>query len=152
VPDSQDEDGLFAEDAVERVEVPQAPKLPVEKTFRPFDPDQVLLLPPSLDDWLPAEHLARFVAELVDEHLDLSRIRAAFTEGRGAPPFDPRLMVRLLIYGYTTGVRPRGRSSGVASMTSRSAGSLRGLRRTTGRSPGSASGTCRRWRSCSCRP
>jgi transposase len=64
----------------------------------------VLLLPPSLDDWLPAEHLARFVAELV-EHLDLSRIRAAYTEGRGAPPFDPRLMVRLLIYGYTTGVR-----------------------------------------------
>ncbi len=105
MPDSQDEDGLFAQDAVERVEVPQAPKLPVEKTFRPFDPDQVLLLPPSLDDWLPAEHLARFVAELVDEHLDLSRIRAAFTEGRGAPPFDPRLMVRLLIYGYTTGVR-----------------------------------------------
>ncbi len=51
-----------------------APKVPVEKTFRPFDPDQVLLLPPSLDDWLPAEHLARFVAELVDEHLDLSRI------------------------------------------------------------------------------
>ena len=77
----------------------------VDKTFRPFDPDQVLLLPPSLDDWLPAEHLARFVAELVDEHLDLSRIRDAYTEGRGAPPFDPRLMVRLLIYGYTTGVR-----------------------------------------------
>jgi hypothetical protein len=54
---------------------------------------------------LPAEHLARFVAELVDEHLDLSRIRTAYTEGRGAPPFDPRLMVRLLIYGYATGVR-----------------------------------------------
>ena len=62
-------------------------------------------MPPSLDDWLPAEHVARFVAELVDEHLDLSRLRAAYTEGRGAPPFDPRLMVRLLIYGYITGVR-----------------------------------------------
>ncbi len=85
--------------------MPEAPKAPVNKTFRPFDPDQVLLLPPSLDEWLPAEHLARFVAELVDEHLDLSRISAAYTEGRGAPPFDPRLMVRLLIYGYTTGVR-----------------------------------------------
>jgi transposase len=106
VPDGQDEDGLFAEDAVERVEPGLvAPKAPVDKTFRPFNPDQVLLLPPSLDDWLPAEHLARFVAELVDEHLDLSRIRAAYTEGRGAPPFDPRLMVRVLIYGYTTGVR-----------------------------------------------
>jgi transposase len=106
MPDDHVEDGLFARDAVERAgSIPAEPKVPVDKTFRPFDPDQVLLLPPSLDDWLPAEHLARFVAELVDEHLDLSRVRAAYTEGRGAPPFDPRLMVRLLIYGYTTGVR-----------------------------------------------
>lgn len=106
MPDDHVEDGLFAEDAVERVEIAFAAlKVPVDKTFRPFNPDQVLLLPPSLDDWLPAEHLARFVAELVDEHLDLSRLLAAFTEGRGAPPFDPRLMVRLLIYGYITGVR-----------------------------------------------
>jgi hypothetical protein len=62
----------------------------------------VLLLPPSLDDWLPADHLARFIAEIVDEHLDL-RIPGAYTEGPGAPPYDPRLMVRLLLYGYTTG-------------------------------------------------
>jgi transposase len=78
---------------------------PVSKTFRRFDPGQQFLLPPSLDEWLPADHLARFVAELVDEHLDLSWVHAAFTEGRGAPPYDPRLMVRLLIYGYCTGVR-----------------------------------------------
>ena len=77
----------------------------MDKTFRAFDPDQGLLLPPSLDDWLPAEHLARFIAELVGEHLDLSRIRAAYTEGRGGPPYDPRLMVRILLYGYTIGVR-----------------------------------------------
>lgn len=81
------------------------PKAPVDKTFRVFAPDQDLLLPPSLDDWLPAEHLARFVADLVDEHLDLSRITASYTEGRGGPPYDPRLMVRILLYGYTTGVR-----------------------------------------------
>jgi transposase len=68
-------------------------------------PDQDLLLPPSLDEWLPSDHLARFIADLVDEHLDLSRIGAAYTEGRGAPPYDPRLMVRVLLYGYTTGVR-----------------------------------------------
>jgi transposase len=80
-------------------------KAPVDKTFRAFDPDQDLLLPPSLDEWLPAEHMARFIAELVDEHLDLSRIHAGYTEGRGAPPYDPRLMVRILVYGYTTGVR-----------------------------------------------
>ena len=62
-------------------------------------------MPPSLDDWLPAQHLARFIAELVDEHLDLSGIRAGYTEGRGDPPYDPRLMVRILLYGYTIGVR-----------------------------------------------
>jgi transposase len=77
----------------------------VDKTFRAFDPNQDLLLPPSLDEWLPAEHMARFIADLVDEHLDLSRIHAGYTEGRGAPPYDPRLMVRILLYGYTTGVR-----------------------------------------------
>lgn len=82
-----------------------APKAPVGKTFRVFAPDQGLLLPPSLDDWLPDEHLARFIADLVDEHLDLSRIHAGYTEGRGGPPYDPRLMVRILLYGYTTGVR-----------------------------------------------
>lgn len=82
-----------------------APKAPVDKTFRVFAPDQGLLLPPSLDDWLPEEHLARFVADLVDEHLDLSRIHAVYTEGRGGPPYDPRLMVRILLYGYTIGVR-----------------------------------------------
>ena len=66
------------------------------------------MLPPSLDEWLPAEHLARFVADLVDEHLDLSRIHSAYTEGRGGPPYDPWLMVRILLYGYTVGGVPRG--------------------------------------------
>ena len=57
---------------------------PVDKAFRVFAPDQGSLLPPLLDDWLPAERLARFIAVLVDEHLDPLRIRAAYTEGRGA--------------------------------------------------------------------
>ncbi|KMV14807.1 IS1182 family transposase [Mycobacterium heckeshornense] len=97
---------MFEVEPVEWVETDSAAaKPPVDKTFRRFDPDQGLLLPPSLDDWLPAEHLARFIAELVDEHLDLSRIGAAYTEGRGGPPYDPRLMVRILLYGYTIGVR-----------------------------------------------
>ncbi|HJD83265.1 IS1182 family transposase [Kitasatospora aureofaciens] len=92
---------------IEPVEVKRTPGRPaaVDKTFRTFDPHQVLLLPPSLDDWLPEGHLARFVADLVDEVLDLSPILADYTEKRGYPPYDPRLMVRLLIYGYTTGVR-----------------------------------------------
>ena len=61
-------------------------------------------LPPSLNDWLPAEHPARLIAELVDEHVDLVPIRAAYDAGRAAPPHDPRLMVRILLYAYTTGV------------------------------------------------
>lgn len=85
--------------------VPAVPAVPVRKRFRAFVPEQDLLLPPSLDDWLPAEHLVRFIAELVDEHLDLSRIHASYTKAKGGPPYDPRLMVRILLYGYTTGVR-----------------------------------------------
>lgn len=79
---------------------PQHRPAAVDKTFRAFDPHQVLL-PPSLGDWLPEDHLARFVADLVDEVLDLSPILADYTEKRGFPPYDPRL----LIYGYTTGIR-----------------------------------------------
>lgn len=106
MPDDLDAEGLFEVDPELRVDSHSvAPKAPVDKSFRPFNPDQDLLLPPSLDDWLPAEHLVRFIADLVDEHLDLSRIHAAYTEVRGGPPYDPRLMVRILLYGYTTGVR-----------------------------------------------
>ncbi len=106
MPDDERFEGLFEVAPGQRSpgDVPVV-KVPVLKTFRAFAPGQDLLLPPSLDDWLPADHLARFVAELVDEHLDLSRVRSVFTEGRGAPPYDPRLMVRILLYGYTTGVR-----------------------------------------------
>lgn len=77
----------------------------VDKTFRAYDQHQVLLLPPSLDEWLPEDHLARFVSELVEETVDLEPFLASYTEGRGFPPYDPRLMLKLLIYGYVTGVR-----------------------------------------------
>lgn len=106
MPDDDIAEGLFEVAAHEGSGTgPPAVKVPVDKTFRAFDPNQGLLLPPSLDEWLPADHLVRFIADLVDEHLDLSGIHAAFTEGRGAPPYDPRLMVRILLYGYTIGVR-----------------------------------------------
>jgi transposase len=100
----RDRDGLFEIEPGEKKQ-PQRRPAAVDKTFRAFDPHQVLLLPPSLDDWLPEDHLARFVADLADEVLDLGPILADYTEKRGYPPYDPRLMVRLLIYGYTTGVR-----------------------------------------------
>jgi transposase len=72
------------------------------KTFRPYQPDQLLLLPPSIQEWLPEGHLARFVSEMVDE-LDLSAIEDRYTEERGYPPYHPRMMVKVLVYGYCTG-------------------------------------------------
>lgn len=77
----------------------------VNKRFRPFDPDAVMLVPPSLDDWLPQNHLARFIAGLVDDELDLSRFYKAYGKAKGQPPYDPRLMLRVLLYGYCVGVR-----------------------------------------------
>ena len=76
----------------------------VEKTFRRYDQDQPMLLPPDIRDWLPADHPARWVNDLVEDGLDLSLIYADYTEVRGAPPFDPRLMLKILIYGYSHGV------------------------------------------------
>lgn len=94
---------LFEAESVEK-EQSNGNTAGVRKRFRAFDPHQVLL-PPSLDDRLPEDHMARFVADLVDEVLDLSPILAIYTERRGYPPYDPRLMLRLLIYGYTTSTR-----------------------------------------------
>jgi transposase len=79
-------------------------KPPVDKTFRRYDQDQPMLLPPDVRDWLPADHPARWVNDLVEDGLDLSAIYADYTEVRGAPPFDPRLMLKILIYGYSHGV------------------------------------------------
>src|SRR5665213_3348422 len=77
----------------------------VNKTFRPYDQSQQFLIPPSLDDWLPEGHLARFVSDLVEEVLDLGPFLSAYKEVRGYPPYDPRLMLKLLLYGYVTGTR-----------------------------------------------
>lgn len=72
------------------------------KTFRPFDRDQMLLMPPSLHDWVSEDHLARFIADLV-ETLDLRAIEDVYTEERGSPPYHPRMMVGVLLYAYCTG-------------------------------------------------
>ncbi len=75
------------------------------KTYRPYLPEQELLLPPSLRDWLPENHLVYFVSDVVDQ-LDLSAIEKVYEkEWRGQPPYHPRLMVKLLVYGYCLGVR-----------------------------------------------
>lgn len=73
------------------------------KTFRPYDPEQLRLMPPALADWVPEGHLARFVGDLVDE-LDLAAIEDTYAEERGYPPYHPRMMVKVLLYAYCTGV------------------------------------------------
>jgi len=74
------------------------------KTYRPYVPEQDLLLPPSLRDWLPEDHLAYFVSDLVD-HLDLSAIMKVYEEeDRGYPPYHPVMMTKVLVYAYCVGV------------------------------------------------
>jgi transposase len=74
------------------------------KTYRPYVPEQDLLLPPSLRDWLPEDHLAFFVSDLVD-HLDLSAITAVYEdEERGYPPYHPVMLTKVVVYAYCVGV------------------------------------------------
>jgi len=73
------------------------------KTFRPYDQDTLLLMPPSLHDWVDPDGLAAFLSDLVDE-LDLAPFLAAHEEPRGMPPYHPRMMLKVLLYGYATGV------------------------------------------------
>jgi transposase len=76
----------------------------MSKTFRSYLPEQDLLLPPSLREWLPDDHLAYFVSDVVDQ-LDLSAIESVYEEeDRGQPPYHPRMMTKILLYGYCVGV------------------------------------------------
>ena len=74
------------------------------KTYRPYVPEQELLLPPSLRDWLREDHLAYFVSDLVDQ-LDLSAITTVYEdEERGYPPYHPVMVTKVLVYAYCVGV------------------------------------------------
>jgi transposase len=70
--------------------------------FRPIDRQTPYLLPPSVEDWLPERHLARFVVEVIDG-LDVSAMSGAY-RGSGSASYHPRLLLALLVYGYATGV------------------------------------------------
>jgi transposase len=70
--------------------------------FREFDRDTGFLLPPSIDEWLPEKHLARFVVEVIDS-LDLSAMVKSY-RGSGSAGYHPALLLGLLVYGYATGV------------------------------------------------
>ena len=74
------------------------------KTYRPYLPNQDFLLPPSLRDWLPEDHLVYFVSDLVDE-LDLSAITTVYEdEERGFPPYHPVMLTKVLVYAYCIGI------------------------------------------------
>jgi transposase len=74
------------------------------KTYKTYLPEQDLLLPPSLRQWLPENHLAYCVSDVVDQ-LDLSAIESVYEEeDRGQPPYHPRMMVKILVYSYCVGV------------------------------------------------
>jgi len=83
---------------------PEKPPAGVAKRFRHYDQSQSFLLPPSLDDWLPEDHEARFISEVVDNLLDLSPIYDSYEKADGAPPYDPAMMLKLLLFAYSTGV------------------------------------------------
>ena len=73
-------------------------------TFRPYEPDQMLLMPPALCDWLSEGHLAHHVSDLVDG-LDLGVFYAPYEgDGRRKSPYEPSMMLKVLIYGYAAGV------------------------------------------------
>jgi transposase/IS5 family transposase len=73
------------------------------KTFRPYDQDTLLVMPPSVRDWVAPDSLPAFISDLVDD-LDLAPFLAAHDEPRGMPPYHPAMMLKVLLYGYATGV------------------------------------------------
>ena len=76
----------------------------MSKHFRPWKIDAVQLLPPSIADFVPEDHLARFVVALCRESLDLAEIIASYASPLGQPPFDPVMMTALLLYAYSQGI------------------------------------------------
>src|SRR3954451_20746146 len=75
----------------------------MSKDFRRWKIDEAQLLPPSVQDYVPEDHLSRLIVALVREELDLSAITGSYRGGLGQPPFDPRLMTALLLHGYASG-------------------------------------------------
>ena len=76
----------------------------MSKYFRPWNIDQTLLLPPNVQDFVPKGHVSRFIVELVRESLDLKEITGSYVSGLGQPPFDPRMMMALLLHSYASGL------------------------------------------------
>src|ERR1700755_3138124 len=76
----------------------------MSKEFRPWKIDEAQLLPPSVQDYVPQDHVSRLIVSLVRESLDLSAILGSYRSGLGQPPFDPRMMTAVLLHGYASGL------------------------------------------------
>ena len=76
----------------------------MSKDFRAWKIDEAQLLPPSVQDYVPKDHVSRLIVSLVRESLNLSEITGRYTSGLGQPPFDPRMMTALLLHGYASGL------------------------------------------------
>jgi transposase len=73
-------------------------------SFLPYEPNQTFLLPPSPSEWLPENHLVYFISDIIDR-LDLQKFYARYEgDGRRNQPYDPALLVKVMVYGYATGV------------------------------------------------
>ena len=73
--------------------------------YRPYTPEQTYLLPPSLQEWLPTGHLSYFISDTVDQ-LNLRKFKVSYSgKGKdGTVPYDPRMLIKVLLYGYSSGV------------------------------------------------
>jgi len=76
----------------------------MHKKFKDWNLNQPLLLPRSVDEFVSKDHLAVFIKSIVVEELDLSEIMSKYDKDRGCPPYDPRMMLCVLLYSYTQGI------------------------------------------------
>jgi transposase len=76
----------------------------MSKTFRAWKIDEPLILPPTVQDFVAKDHLARFVLNLVRDDINLAEITGTYGSERGQPPFDPTMMTALLLYSYSCGI------------------------------------------------
>ncbi len=121
------------------------------KIYRAYYPDEELLLPPSLRDWLPENHLGYFGNDVVD-NLDLSAMGAVYgNEKCGQPPYDPLMMTKVLVYGYCVGVFSSRRIEKRLVEDIASGFWQRAINPTSAPYPISGRSIWRRWRECSSR-
>src|SRR3954463_1934939 len=112
----------------------------MSKDFRRWKIDEAQLLPPSVQDYVPKNHLSRLIVALVREELDLSAIAGSYTSVLGQPPFDPRMMTALLLHGYASGLYSSRRIAKACRERNDFVMMWRSIRRIFARSATSASG------------